>query len=211
MAATQTTLVNFPYITGSGPGLSDLIADSDGDLFGVAPVAPNNEGEDNGLVFEIAKTAGGYASTPTTLASFDDGVPQGSLIADANGDLFGMTGNGGENDDGTVFEIAKTPTGYASAPTTLASLNAAQDASEPHLGLIADAEGDLFGTTFEGGANGVGTVFKVAKTLTGYASAPATLVSFVRANTAFPPLEFPLGAFPVASLIADAKGDLFGI
>jgi uncharacterized repeat protein (TIGR03803 family) len=60
----------------------------------------------------------------TTLVSFtgtDGRNPTGSLIADANGDLFGTTANGGANDDGTVFEIAKTATGYASTLTTLVS------------------------------------------------------------------------------------------
>jgi uncharacterized repeat protein (TIGR03803 family) len=58
----------------------------------------------------------------TTLVSFNDAngaFPDGSLIADANGDLFGTTGEGGANDDGAVFEIVETPTGYASTPVTL--------------------------------------------------------------------------------------------
>jgi len=63
-------------------------------------------------VFEIVKTSTGYASTPTTLVSFsgDNGVdpPRGSLIADAAGDLFGTTGRGGANGDGTVFELSNT-------------------------------------------------------------------------------------------------------
>jgi hypothetical protein len=76
-------------------------------------------------VFEIAKTANGYASTPTTLVSFNatNGAgPFGSLIADAHGDLFGTTAAGGANGGGTVFEgggtvfdIAKTAP-YASTP-----------------------------------------------------------------------------------------------
>ena len=81
---------------------------------------------DFGTVFEIAKTAGGYAKTPTTLVRFNDAngeFPEGSLIADANGDLFGTTEEGGANDDGTVFEIAKTAGGYASTPITLVSFN----------------------------------------------------------------------------------------
>ena len=59
-------------------------------------------------MFEIVKTAGGYASTPTTLVSFNGTngeTPFGSLIADSNGDLFGTTDGGGANGDGTVFEI----------------------------------------------------------------------------------------------------------
>ena len=206
MTAPLTTLVNFPYLAGFPPlSLGDLIADSDGDLFGVAPVAPNNEGEDNGLVFEIAKTAGGYASTPTTIASFDgkDGThPLGGLIADANGDLFGTTvGDVLTNDRGTVFEIAKTPTGYDSVPAILVTFNGA-NGQRPNGSLIADAKGDLLGTTQLGGPsdNDFGTVFEITKTPTGYANAPTTLVSFNKIN----------GEEPMGGLIADANGDLFG-
>jgi uncharacterized repeat protein (TIGR03803 family) len=155
----------------------------------------------DGSVFEIAKTAGGYASTSTTLVSFDatNGEFPGSLIVDSNGDLFGAALEGGANGDGTVFEIVKTAGGYASAPTTVVSFNIA-DGVDPHAGLIADAKGDLFGTTALGGANGDGTVFEIPKTAGGYASTPTTLVSFNHAN----------GAVPEAGLIADAKGDLLG-
>ncbi len=153
-------------------------------------------------MFEIAKTSAGYASTPTTLVSFNGNggsVPLGSLIADANGDLFGTTYEGGASGDGTAFEIAKTSAEYASTPTTLVSFNGA-DGAEPFGGLIADANGDLFGATRNGGANNIGTVFEIRKTPTGYASTPTTLVSF-NGND---------GAEPFGSLIADASGDLFG-
>ena len=77
-----------------------------------------------------------------------------------------------------MFEIAKTATGYASAPTTLVSFNGTNGA-DPAGGLIADANGNLFGTTFaRRGERRVGTVFEIAKTATGYASTPTTLVSF---------------------------------
>jgi uncharacterized repeat protein (TIGR03803 family) len=49
--------------------------------------------------------------------------------------------------------------------------------------LIADHNGDLFGTTTGGGANGFGTVFEIAKTASGYASTPTTLVSCIRATS----------------------------
>jgi uncharacterized repeat protein (TIGR03803 family) len=87
--------------------------------------------------------------TLTTLVSFngaDGRGPSGSLIADSNGDLFGTTAFGGPNEDGTVFEIAKTAGGYASTPTTLVSTLEAPEGS-----LIADANGNLFGTTRDGG------------------------------------------------------------
>ena len=111
--------------------------------------------------------------------------PLGSLIADANGDLFGTTTNGGASGDGTVFEIAKTAAGYASTPTTLVSFNG-RNGANPLGSLIADANGDLFGTTENGGASGYGTVFEIAKTAAGYASTPTTLASFNLANGANP-------------------------
>ncbi|HZZ25509.1 MAG TPA: choice-of-anchor tandem repeat GloVer-containing protein [Roseiarcus sp.] len=192
-ASTPTTLVS----TLEAPERS-LIADANGDLFGTTA-----DGGANGLgsVVEIAKTAGGYASTPTTLVSFNGTngeFPEGSLIVDSNGDLFGTALQGGAN-DGTVFEIVKSAGGYASMPTTLDSFNVA-DGVDPQAGLIADANGDLFGTTALGGANGDGTAFEIAKTAGGYASMPTTLVSFNETN----------GGDPIASLIADANGDLFG-
>jgi uncharacterized repeat protein (TIGR03803 family) len=129
------------------------------------------------------------------------------LIADADGNLFGTTVFGGANGGGTVFEIAKTAAGDASTPKSLVSFCAlanCTDGQRPEAGLIADADGNLFGTTVFGGANGGGTVFEIAKTAGGYASTPTILVSFCAlANCAD-------GANPFAGLIADANGNLFG-
>jgi uncharacterized repeat protein (TIGR03803 family) len=195
-ASAPTTLVTFDGLNGAEP-VAGLVADFNGDLFGTTEFGGAN---DRGTVFEIKKTPGGYASTPTTLVSFSGAngrSPAGSLIADANGDLFGTTSSGGADGFGTVFEIAKTSTGYANAPITLVSFNDA-DGSTPEGSLLADANGDLFGTTSSGG--GGGTVFEIARTSTGYASAPITLASF----------NFPDSTIPHGSLIADANGDLFG-
>jgi hypothetical protein len=142
------------------------------------------------------------AQTLTTLVNFnntDGGFPDAGLIADANGNLFGTTVGGGVTGYGTVFELAKTSTGYAAAPTTLVSFNST-DGANPYAGLIADANGNLFGTTSSGGVSGNGTVFELAKTSTGYAVTPTTLVNFNSTD----------GASPYAGLIADANGNLFG-
>jgi uncharacterized repeat protein (TIGR03803 family) len=199
-APTPTTLVSFTNADGAYPQ-GALFADAAGDLFGTTELG----GADNdGTVFEIAKTKSGYASAPATVVSFtgaDGASPFGSLIADAAGDLFGTAASGGADNDGTVFEIAKTKSGYASA-TTLVSFTGS-DGANPYGSLIADAAGDLFGTTAYGGTGytgpdtGDGTVFEIAKTKSGYASAPTTLVSFTGAD----------GASPAVGLIADAAGN----
>ena len=103
----------------------------------------------------------------------------------------------------TLYALVRTPPTSSRAKTTdtfiTRSLQILRHAY-PLAGLIADAHGDLFGTTYGGGANGYGTVFEIAKTAHGYASTPTTLVNFNYAN----------GGTPAAGLIADAHGDLFG-
>ena len=214
-ASTPTTLVSFNGADGAVV-YGGLITDANGDLFGTTRGGGADSG---GTVFEIANTGTAadpiYASTPTTLVSFNgpnDQGPQAGLIADANGDLFGTTLGDGANGDGTVFEIAKTASGYASTPTTLVTFNGA-NGKNPSASLIADAKGDLFGTTFEGGGtNGVGTVFEIVNTGTAanpvYASTPTTLATFNSTGGSAP--TDPNGAFLNGSLIMDANGDLFG-
>ena len=115
-ASAPTVLTSFSSgIVPSGSG--NLVEDAAGDLFGTTTSS----------VFEVQKTGSSYAA-PASLLSipFPVGTQIGSLTIDANGDIFGTTISGGANDDGTVFEIEKTATGYASAPTTLASFTSAR-------------------------------------------------------------------------------------
>ncbi len=96
-------------------------------------------------------------ATLITLANFTGPSPSGNgiydsagLLADSNGDLFGTTDGGGTFGDfpgyGTVYEITNTDGSFASTPTTLVNFNSTDGAS-PQAGLIADAAGDLFGTS----------------------------------------------------------------
>jgi uncharacterized repeat protein (TIGR03803 family) len=204
-ATMPTVTASFNGSDGSNP-TAGLIADPNGDLFGTTYLGD--------AVFEIKNNgtvaAPNYATTPNVIASFDISngeYPYGALIADANGDLFGTTERGGANDDGTVFEIVNNGTlaapSYASTPATLVGFNGSNGAN-PYNGLIVDANGDLFGTTYYGGANNVGTAFEIKNNGTvvapNYASTPTTLVSFNGSN----------GANPYAGVSADANGDLFG-
>jgi uncharacterized repeat protein (TIGR03803 family) len=200
-AQTLIPLVSFNGSNGQYPSAA-LIADGSGNLFGTTE---NGGAYKDGTVFEIPKTTSGYASTPVTLVSFnysDGAYPYAALIADGSGDLFGTTAYGGASGVGTVFEIAKTTTtttGYASTPVPLVSFNGSNGAI-PNAALIADGNGNLFGTTVEGGTSNYGTVFEIAKTTSGYASTPVTLVSFTGTD----------GAYTYAALIADGSGNLFG-
>jgi uncharacterized repeat protein (TIGR03803 family) len=209
-AAAPTTLFNFSGTNGIAPQ-AGLVADANGNLFGTTYFGgssiPANGGYGYGSVFEIPKTGAGYASTPTTLTSFNGtngSEPTANLIVDANGDLFGTTRFGGPAGDGTVFEIQNTGSGYLSAPTTLAYFDGTDgsDLGGPSGGgnLIMDANGDLFGTASSGGTFGDGTVFEVQKTLAGYSNTPITLFNFDGID----------GSVPLDGLVADADGDLLG-
>ena len=152
-----------------------------------------------GTVFELVNHGGGNY-TPTTLLSFNytnGATPFAGLIADAAGDLFGTTTVGGADDLGTVFELVNHGGGNYT-PTTLLSFNYTNGAN-PYAGLIADAAGDLFGTTNTGGADNLGTVFELVNH-GGVAYTPTTLLSFTGAN----------GLYPLFGLIAESAGDLFG-
>jgi hypothetical protein len=201
-ASAPTQVVGFTGGDDGGEPKGVLTADAAGDLFGTTSTA----GADNqGTVFEIANTATGYATTAIPLVTFtggdDGGIPLGGLITDPNGDLFGTTSSGADG-DGTVFEIAKTGADtYATTPTTLATFDGTGNGANPADTLIADANGDLFGTTQNGGADGDGTVFEIAKTGANTYATPTTLVTFDGSGN---------GANPYAGLLADPAGDLFG-
>src|SRR5262249_19097158 len=139
-----------------------LIADAHGDLFGTTAAGGANGATGHGTVFEIAKTAHGYSSTPTTLVNFDfanGAEPRSSLIADAHGDLFGTTAGGGANGDGTVYEI--TGSGFIPPTTTIIrgnddNISVFADNTISHLNIITlgNGAGDMVGDSGgEGGSN----------------------------------------------------------
>ena len=130
----------------------------------------------------------------STLASFlapNGAAPEAGLIMDSSGNLYGTASGGGASGDGAVFEVAHG----SGTLTTLASFNGTNGHPRDG-GLIMDSSGNLYGTTYQGGASGDGTVFELAQgsgTIT-------TLASFNGAN----------GHAPNARLIMDSSGNLYG-
>jgi uncharacterized repeat protein (TIGR03803 family) len=222
-ASTPTTLVGFNGTNGIFPG-GNLLADTNGNLFGTTGGGGPDfsfENPGNGTVFEVVKPSGGWTAylTPVILVAFNatnGSAPYGSLIADAGGNLFGVTTTGANGytkpgtGDGTVFEVVKClrfvirgvcPTGYSPVPLTFVNFDAT-DGSVPGGGLIADANGNLFGTTIWGGANSQGTAYEIVKPAGGWAAnlTPAILANF----------DIPSGYNPHGGLIPDGSGNLFG-
>ena len=202
-AATPTVLASFGDANHTGP-TGGVIMDRSGNLFGVVPSGGANG---YGYAFEIAYTQGGYA-LPTVLVNFDATAGTGedsALVLDGAGNLFGTSSEGGSYGNGSVYEIASTGAGYGGVATTLVSFNAANGTSTyPEASLILDSEGNLFGTT-RGDGYDAGSVFEVVKTGTGYANTPTTLAHLPDSSAGAPD-----GAYPYASVVMDAAGDLFG-
>ena len=153
-----TTLASFDSSTGTftqdeNSPLS-LVLDSRGNLFG----ATNAGGDyDEGTAFEVKKDSGEI----TLLASFDsispDGPNRNSVRVDSSGNLY-VAATGGDS-NGAIYKIVKDGTdGYAIIP--VASFDGA-NGWYPVLGGL-DSGGNLFGFTYAGGADGVGTVFEVS-------------------------------------------------
>ena len=112
-------------------------------------------------MFEIA--AGTHQET--VLYSFganstDGENPTAQLISDAAGNLFGATLNGGAFGYGTLFEISAA----THQEIVLYSFGANKAEGTFPTSLISDAQGNLYGTTANGGANGQGTVFELSNT-----------------------------------------------
>ncbi len=83
------------------------------------------------------------------------------MVLDTIGNLYGTTYEGGLTDGyGTVFEVS--PSGGAWVETILSGFNLT-DGAFPQGGVILDGHGNLYGTTANGGANGEGTVFIIAR------------------------------------------------
>ena len=154
---TITTIASFNGTNGANPE-GGVSIDASGNLFGTAA---GGGAYGYGTVWEIANGSG----TITTLASFDDlsngDLPQAGVTLDANDDLFGTTEEGPAVGNGTVWELANG----SGTITNLASFNGTNGAG-PTAGVTFDANGDLFGTTSQGGANSDGTVFEIGAPVT---------------------------------------------
>ena len=169
----------YPYVR--------LIKDAAGNLYGTTA---SGGADGAGTVFRLAPDG-----TETILYSFTGGSdgsnPVAGLIKDAKDNLYGTTFAGGTNNAGAVFKLAPDGT-----ETVLHSFTGGKDGINPYARLIKDAAGNFYGTTYAGGADGAGTVFKVAP-----GGTETILHSFTGGSD---------GSNPVAGLIANKKGHLFG-
>jgi uncharacterized repeat protein (TIGR03803 family) len=213
----ETVLHTF---TGEADGYApygDLLRDAAGDLYGAA----SNGGDVTGFCGDVVESATGFLGCGTvfkldhtgkfnvlhTFHGTDGGpFPDGWLAQDNAGNLYGMSGNGGALSGcsglgcGVVFKVETT-----GKETVLYSFTGGADGAETFAGVIRDAEGNLYGTTYLGGSfsgslcagvGGCGVVFKLD---------PAGKETVLHTFTGDAD-----GANPNAGLLQDLEGNLYG-
>lgn len=183
---TETVLHSFAGGADGGNPEFGLIIDGKGNLYGEA--GPN--------IFKIRPD--GSEKILYTFGASDN--PNGDLLRDRAGNLYGTTHNGGVYSAGSVWKIAPDGT-----ETTLYNFQGASDAGYPFGGLIADSSGNLYGTSWGGGITGgncgtygCGTVWELTP-----GGTETVLYSFLGGND---------GAHPqYGRLVRDDLGNLYGM
>jgi len=190
-----TLLHNFHGVDGAD-SYAALVQGTSGDLYGITSSGGTG---DRGTVFKMT-TSG----TLTTLYNFcsqsgctDGASPEATLIQASDGNFYGTTNGGGNYGEGTVFRI--TQRGTLTSLYSFCSLSGCTDGESPSAGLVEASDGNLYGTTTDGGANRAGTVFRVTPS-----GALTTLYSFCSQTGCTD------GANPLAALIQATDGNFYG-
>ncbi|MBV8638170.1 MAG: hypothetical protein JO322_08795 [Candidatus Eremiobacteraeota bacterium] len=188
-----------------------LTIDRTGSLYGTTVAGGGPQAV--GTVFKLTPSAAGYAyKVIHRFCCFgpDGAQPESPLLIDATGALYGTTYSGGlyhcpiypqHYTCGLVYKL--TPSGSDYVESVLYRFTGGRDGANPQAGVIADTDGDLFGTTEYGGdlniTYGVGTAFKLIRAGAGYAERTLHIFGINDDNAARP-----------NALVADGTGALYG-
>jgi len=198
---TEKVLHNFGEGMDGQKPYGNLIWDADGKLYGTTESGGVYA---KGTVFELSPNgSGGW--TEKVLHNFglytgDGASPNGGVVWDASGRLYGTTLAGGHYDAGTVFRLIPNGSG-GWAEHILHNFGSGKDGQSPKAGLVRRSGDTFYGTTSAGGAYDKGTVFEITRNDDG------SWTETIRHNFGLYPTD---GVEPVAGLILDASGNLYG-
>jgi uncharacterized repeat protein (TIGR03803 family) len=205
LGGTLTTLYSFNNFPEGLYPYAGLVQATNGDLYGTTD--DGGAAGEGGTVFKITPSG-----TLTALYSFCGGDvcleganPVSALVQATNGNFYGTAQTGGANclpdgGCGTVFEM--TPRGKLTTLYTFCAQSGCTDGANPVAGLVQATDGDFYGTTKNGGANGDGTIFKITR-----AGILTTLYSFCADYEDYTCMD---GYGPYAGLIQATDGDFYG-
>jgi uncharacterized repeat protein (TIGR03803 family) len=203
---TESVLYSFSGGADGGQPSAGLVLDAAGNLYGTTKFGGSaNCNLGCGTVFQLKPASGGW--TETVLYSFSGGAdgrePYATLLFDTTGNLYSTTLFGGNvgsvcsSGCGTVFKL--TPASGSWTESVLYAFAGGTDGASPYHGLVFDPAGNLYGTTYAGGASGNGTVFKLAPGSGSWTE--SVLHPFAGGSD---------GKNPYGGLILDASGRLYG-
>lgn len=156
-----------------------------------------------GVVFELTP---GKPWTETPIHTFsgtnDGSNPETGVIADQKGTLYGTAQAGGSSQNGIVFRLSAQADGTWKEAIITSFPGNGSTGQYPYAGLIRDAAGSLYGTTFNGGANGAGEVFQLTPPAGGTGAWTLNVLYSFTGNAD--------GSFPIAGLVFDKTGALYG-
>lgn len=193
----------YGFTGGNDGGVSqaNLIFDGTGNLYGTTVYGGSTGcygGYGCGVVFELSPGKGSWQESVLHAFSGADGeYPQGSLTFDGNGNLYSTTSGGGGSGYGTVFRLRPEMAGWKE--NVLHSFGGT-DGANPFAGVIIDSQGDLFGTTNQGGSGQYATGVAYMLAHSGHAWNETVLYTFA----------YPGAQAPAAPLLAMPNGRLFG-
>jgi uncharacterized repeat protein (TIGR03803 family) len=201
-----TTLHSFGLDDGQYPQ-GGLVQGTDGNFYGVTVFGGTSQFcvsyyglTGCGAIFKITPRG-----TLTTLYSFcpagrncADGENPFGLVQGSDGNFYGTTGAGGTDRLGTVFKI--TPTGHLTSLYSFCPETSCTDGYMPQAGLVQGRDGNFYGTTYLGGINQAGTIFKITPSgsltsLYSFCSDPSTCTD---------------GESPYSALIQATDGRFYG-
>jgi len=205
----ETVLFKFTGGNDGGQPSASLTPDAKGNLYGTT----GEGGESNaGVVFELARSCQGNWKEKVlhSFSGTDGAVPFAGVMLAPSGRLYGTTLFGGNCGSGCGVAFELRPEGRGKwTETTIYKFCSAYDCADGgtlYAGLTPDAEGNLYGAAFLGGAYGYGAIFEL--TLGGGKWTETVLKSF--------PFDYPFypfcqdGASPAAGVIFDGAGNLYG-
>jgi uncharacterized repeat protein (TIGR03803 family) len=182
---------------GFGPG-GGVAFDATGNILGTTP---DGGASASGVVYEVSRARRHWRERiiHAFTGGNDGGTGSLGLLLYASGNFYGVTETGGANKWGTVYRLAPASRGQWNFKT-LYAFKGMPDAASPYGGLIADASGNLYGTTYFGGANGLGSVFELRRGAKGKYR-DRVLYSFKSGSD---------GNSPTSTLVFGRRGDLYG-
>jgi uncharacterized repeat protein (TIGR03803 family) len=194
----QDVIHAFEGTDGYGPG-GPLSFDAQGNLYGMTP---GGGAFSLGTIFKLEPTAAGpwRHSIVHDFTGGEDGGggSKARLLIDTDGSLYGVATTGGANGAGTAFRVVEDAGGTWTL-TTLHAFGGMPDGVFPYGGLVKDAQGHLYGTTYYGGVHDDGTVYRLSNS--GGAWVETVLHDFSDGKD---------GAYPISALSFAADGSLYG-